>query len=105
MDRVAVLHKKSIFQNFRALSPSALQMEANTRHGRCATAAHDTFCCGPEYTRWLITGVLANFQANPENAGPSLKSCLDFAAQNIPGAKINATRIRLGATAGMRLLQ
>ncbi|XP_055341998.1 ectonucleoside triphosphate diphosphohydrolase 1-like [Paramacrobiotus metropolitanus] len=47
---------------------------------------------------------LSDFRDEPERVGPSLKACFDFAAQSIPADKHTATRVRLGATAGMRIV-
>nr|ALT32074.1 putative ectonucleoside triphosphate diphosphohydrolase 2 [Hypsibius dujardini] len=48
--------------------------------------------------------ILSNFKNQPEEAGPSLRECLNFAAMQVPQEIWRVTRVLLGATAGMRVL-
>ncbi|OQV22014.1 putative Ectonucleoside triphosphate diphosphohydrolase 1 [Hypsibius exemplaris] len=49
--------------------------------------------------------VLSNFRENPSGAGISLKTCLDVAQDNIPQSQWSSTKVLLGATAGLRLIE
>ncbi|KAK7110246.1 ectonucleoside triphosphate diphosphohydrolase 8-like [Littorina saxatilis] len=48
---------------------------------------------------------ISSYANNPDDAGPSLKKCLDSAMGRIPSDLHDSTPVYLGATAGMRLLQ
>ncbi|XP_062927533.1 ectonucleoside triphosphate diphosphohydrolase 1 [Mobula hypostoma] len=48
---------------------------------------------------------ISSYWRNVEQAGPSLRACLDKAKQSIPKEQHGETPVYLGATAGMRLLR
>ncbi|XP_051883227.1 ectonucleoside triphosphate diphosphohydrolase 1 isoform X2 [Pristis pectinata] len=48
---------------------------------------------------------ISSYWTNVEQAGPSLRACLDEAKQSIPEEQHSETPVYLGATAGMRLLR
>ncbi|XP_022097702.1 ectonucleoside triphosphate diphosphohydrolase 2-like [Acanthaster planci] len=50
-------------------------------------------------------GGISSYDDNPQDAGPSLISCLDYTKQVVPEQYYNFTSLHLGATAGMRLLE
>lgn len=57
------------------------------------------------YVACMCVGGLGTFENNPLAAGPSLTNCVAKTIDMIPEGVRESTRLFLGATAGMRLLQ